>query len=224
MHGSRDEVAALDAAIGAYARQNGLSETSFEWLFNTRGGVPGDAGNGGRLQRVWYDLAAATPHRSPKQVWAHATRRLHEAKGQGRWTADETEQLAGCVVLRRHSARLCMSVLSLCSHILSSICHHPSSLVAQYGTRWTDVGAALGRAPEECKDKWRAVRHGPAVARGPWSQAEIAQLYQLVATFQAEEPVPGSGRAVRAWFVRLDMHAAWLLTPLYPCHPPVCVH
>jgi hypothetical protein len=116
--GSTEEKDALDDAICRYAAEHGLSASNLDWLFHTR--VP-EGGQQGRLQRMWYDLAACLPWRSPKQVWQHATRRLHEAKGQGKWSQDEANQLRG--------------------------------LVAQHGSRWTDIGAALGRAPEECKDK-----------------------------------------------------------------------
>lgn len=115
---SQEEKATLDGAIKAYARQHGLSGSRLDWLFHTRSAGAADKE---RLRRVWLELAEALPHRSPKQVWAAVTRRLHEAKGQGRWSQEEVDQLRG--------------------------------LVQQHGTAWTDIGAVLGRAPEECKDK-----------------------------------------------------------------------
>lgn len=140
---SHEEKSTLDAAIRSYAAEHGLSASSLDWLFHTRSA---SATHDGRLQRVWYDLAACLPARSPKQVWQHATRRLHEAKGQGRWTQDEADQLAG--------------------------------LVAQHGTRWTDVGAALGRAPEECKDKYvRCVPRWPMWRACAGTHAAVAMSH-----------------------------------------------
>jgi hypothetical protein len=115
---SQEEKDTLDGAIRGYAAQHGLSPTSLDWLFHTRSRGAADKE---RTRRVWLELAEAVPHRSPKQVWAAVTRRLHEAKGQGKWSSEEADQLRG--------------------------------LVQQHGTAWTEIGAVLGRAPEECKDK-----------------------------------------------------------------------
>ena len=188
---SQEEKDTLDGAIRGYATQHGLSPTRLDWLFHTR---TRSAADKERTRRVWLELAEATPHRSPKQVWAAVTRRLHEAKGQGKWSSEEADQLRG--------------------------------LVQQHGTAWTEIGAVLGRAPEECKDKcvagwglraigmrvcssvinltsspdshrWRVVKHGSALKLGPWSEEELAQLSELVARFEAQQPAPKSGKAVR---------------------------
>ena len=50
------------------------------------------------------------------------------------------------------------------------------ALVAARGTVWTSVGAALGRLPEACRDRWREARLGDAKAAGRWSDAEAAAL------------------------------------------------
>jgi Myb-like DNA-binding protein REB1 len=48
-------------------------------------------GDGGK--DVWNELAAALPHRSPKQVWAYGNRHWNPGNFKGPWTAVEEEML-----------------------------------------------------------------------------------------------------------------------------------
>lgn len=91
---SSDEKAALDSAIAAYADEHGLDSTDTSWLFHTRA-----AGRGpdATTRAVWLELARAVPHRSPAQVWGHATRRLRAADKGGAWTEEEKDRLKACV-------------------------------------------------------------------------------------------------------------------------------
>ena len=82
---STSEKAALDEAIAVYAEEQALDPTSLEWLYHTRVGK--------RQRAAWLALAEALPHRSPRQVWGHATRRLHAARGAGPWGDEETAAL-----------------------------------------------------------------------------------------------------------------------------------
>jgi hypothetical protein len=71
------------------------------------------------------------------------------------------------------------------------------ALAAQKPGRWAEIGAALGRLPEGCRDKHRLLT-GLAVAgarKGRWSAEEEARLVQLVEAFLSE-------RQVRILFVR----------------------
>ncbi len=91
---SAEEKEALDDAIMVYARENGLDEDNLEWLFHTR--AKGKELSGSE-RAVWLELARSTPHRSPRQVWGHATRRLHAGRGPGEWTQDDKDRLRECV-------------------------------------------------------------------------------------------------------------------------------
>ena len=44
------------------------------------------------------------------------------------------------------------------------------SLVAQHGTKWADIGPALGVPPDAAKDRWRLIRD--ATKHGAWSPDE----------------------------------------------------
>ncbi len=33
-----------------------------------------------------------------------------------------------------------------------------AQLVAERGNKWTEIGAALGRMPNACRDRWREIR------------------------------------------------------------------
>ncbi len=33
-----------------------------------------------------------------------------------------------------------------------------AQLVAERGTKWKEIGAALGRMPDACKDRWKDIR------------------------------------------------------------------
>jgi hypothetical protein len=93
-HCSTSEKAALDEAISVYAEEQALDPTSLEWLYHTRVGK--------RQRTAWLTLAEALPHRSPRQVWAHATRRLHTARGAGPWGDEETAALKRLVARHGH--------------------------------------------------------------------------------------------------------------------------
>ena len=57
------------------------------------------------------------------------------------------------------------------------------------------------------------MKHGSAVKLGPWSLEELAQLGELVARFEAQQPPPTSGKAVRgAWLCLACGHAGGSLT------------
>jgi len=127
---SKAEKDALDAAIRAYALEHSLPPTTHEWLFHTRAGPDGEGGKGERLRAVWLELAAAVPHRSPNQVWGHATRRLHALHGAGgsRWSMEDRAAL--------------------------------TRLVEVHGNSWVDIGAAMERMPHECRERWRSISRG----------------------------------------------------------------
>jgi hypothetical protein len=94
---SADEKRALDDAIKEYAAENALDPNSLEWLYATR------AQPGSRQRAAWLALAAALPHRSARQVWGHATRRLHAGNYGGAWSEDETAQLRSLVAAHGHN-------------------------------------------------------------------------------------------------------------------------
>ncbi len=75
------------------------------------------------------------------------------------------------------------------------------ALVAERGPRWQEIGAALGRMPEACRDRWRETRLGPARKSGAWAPDEEARLAELVpdalaaaAAARREGAAGGAGR------------------------------
>ena len=116
---SAEEKAALDVAIAAYADENAFDPEQLEWLYHTRVGR--------KQRKAWLAIAEALPHRSPRQVWGHATRRLHAQHGQKnkRWGVEDSAALR--------------------------------SLVEQRGRDWVAIGAELGRLPDSCRDRWRKI-------------------------------------------------------------------
>lgn len=63
-----------------YARAHNLSDTNLSWIYNTRNNLGNDLTAEDRVQRksAWSVIAQTLPHRTPKSVWAFATRVLHE--------------------------------------------------------------------------------------------------------------------------------------------------
>ena len=63
-----------------FARAHGLSDTDMSWIYNTRNNLGNSLTAEDRTQRkgAWLVIAQALPHRTPKSVWAFATRILHE--------------------------------------------------------------------------------------------------------------------------------------------------
>ncbi len=68
------------------------------------------------------------------------------------------------------------------------------ALVDQKGPRWAEIGGALGRLPEGCRDRWKEARLGSGRASGRWSAAEEAALSAAVtADLQAKASAGGGG-------------------------------
>lgn len=68
------------------------------------------------------------------------------------------------------------------------------ALVAERGQRWQAIGAALGRMPEACRDRYRETRLGAARRSGKWAPEEEARLADIVPAALAAAQV---GVAVR---------------------------
>ncbi len=70
---SKAEKETLKAAAAEYAKEKGLSEDNFDWLFNTRTTEQRELTSG-----AWKAIANnALPQRSVRSVWACGTRILH---------------------------------------------------------------------------------------------------------------------------------------------------
>ena len=154
---STDEKAALDAAIAAYAEENADDPTQLDWLYHTRVGR--------KQRKAWLAIAEALPHRSPRQVWAHATRRLHALHGDKnkKWSAEESE------ALRR--------------------------LVAARGKNWVAIGAEMGRLPDACRDRWRKIDKPYATGAWSEAEVDAlrAAVAAQQAQRQAQQPASASG-------------------------------
>ena len=63
-----------------FARANNLSNTDFSWIYNTKNNLGNNLSAEDRAQRkgAWLAIAQSLPHRTPKSVYAFATRVLHE--------------------------------------------------------------------------------------------------------------------------------------------------
>ena len=57
-----------------------LSESDLSWIYSTRNsrGSSTTAEDRAARKSAWMAIAQALPHRTPKSVWAFATRALHE--------------------------------------------------------------------------------------------------------------------------------------------------
>lgn len=70
---SKAEKEALKAAAIEFAKEKGLSQDNFDWLFHSRTGEQRELTSG-----AWKAIASnALPHRSARSVWACGTRILH---------------------------------------------------------------------------------------------------------------------------------------------------
>eukprot|EP00884_Botryococcus_braunii_P003467 jgi/Botrbrau1/13120/Bobra.0187s0077.1 len=56
------------------------------------------------------------------------------------------------------------------------------TLVAERGRRWAEIGAALGRMPELCRDRYRYIKLGNKRKTGKWSEEEERRLREIVNT------------------------------------------
>ena len=62
-------------------------------------------------------------------------------------------------------------------------------LHAERGNKWKQIGAALGRHPENCRYKHRDLLLGETERKGKWSPEEEAKLLDLVTHYIEERPV-----------------------------------
>ena len=62
-------------------------------------------------------------------------------------------------------------------------------LHAEKGNRWKEIGAALGRLPETCRDKYRDLALAQARQMGKWSPEEESKLNELVTNYMEQRPV-----------------------------------
>ncbi|KAK9824387.1 hypothetical protein WJX72_009904 [[Myrmecia] bisecta] len=53
-------------------------------------------------------------------------------------------------------------------------------LVETGGQKWKAIGAALGRIPEGCRDRWKEIRMGEQRRSGAWSEEEVRKLRDAV--------------------------------------------
>jgi hypothetical protein len=154
---SAEEKEVLDAAIAAYADEHALDPEQLEWLYHTRVGR--------KQRKAWLAISEALPHRSPRQVWGHATRRLHaqHADKNKRWSAKDS------AALRR--------------------------LVEQRGRDWVAIGAELGRLPDSCRDRWRKIDKPYATGRWSVAEVAAlrAAVEAQQAQRQAQPPPPAKG-------------------------------
>lgn len=67
--------------------------------------------------------------------------------------------------------------------------------VAEKGPRWTEIGGALGRLPEGCRDRWKEVRLGAGRARGRWAPDEEERLAAAVAADLRRKAAAAPGAA-----------------------------
>ena len=82
-------------------------------------------------------------------------------------------------------------------------------LHAERGNRWKEIGAALGRLPETCRDKYRDLALAQARQTGKWSPEEEGKLNELVTSYMEQRPVSS-----------MLCHAimfGWLLQPSMRC-------
>ncbi|PRW58651.1 myb family transcription factor family [Chlorella sorokiniana] len=75
-------------------------------------------------------------------------------------------------------------------------------LVEEKGRRWKEIGGALGRMPEACRDRWLAIRLGDQQRKGPWDEEEVERLRKAVEEYlaakSAAEQGGGQGEALIA--------------------------
>ena len=62
-------------------------------------------------------------------------------------------------------------------------------LHAEKGNRWKEIGAALGRLPETCRDKYRDLALAQARQTGKWTPGEEGRLNELVTSYMEQRPV-----------------------------------
>lgn len=72
-------------------------------------------------------------------------------------------------------------------------------LVAEHGPRWQTIGAALGRMPEACRDRFRETRLGAERRSGKWTPEEEARLADIVPAAQAAAQVCKVVRCTGSW-------------------------
>ncbi|KAL4432464.1 hypothetical protein ABPG77_001763 [Micractinium sp. CCAP 211/92] len=67
------------------------------------------------------------------------------------------------------------------------------ALVSERGRKWKEIGGAVGRMAESCRDRWLMIRQGEAKKEGPWSDEETEQLRQAVQEYLAAKTAAEGG-------------------------------
>ncbi|PSC75744.1 DNA-binding REB1 [Micractinium conductrix] len=70
------------------------------------------------------------------------------------------------------------------------------ALVEERGRKWTEIGGAVGRMAEACRDRWLVIRLGESRKKGRWDEAETEKLKKAVEEYQAAKAAaqsPGGG-------------------------------
>ena len=62
-------------------------------------------------------------------------------------------------------------------------------LVTQKGRKWKEIGAALNRMPESCRDKHKEIVLGQAKKKGRWDKEETNRLRDAVHAYLAKRIV-----------------------------------
>ncbi|KAI8476144.1 MAG: hypothetical protein J3K34DRAFT_516817 [Monoraphidium minutum] len=75
---------------------------------------------------------------------------------------------------------------------------HLRAAVGSKGPRWKEIGGAIGRSGEQCRDRWRKIGLGDARVTGPWGEEERQRLEELVMEYILLSGGGGGGAAAAA--------------------------
>ncbi|KAK9807939.1 hypothetical protein WJX73_004975 [Symbiochloris irregularis] len=133
------------------------------------------------LRQAAQDFASQHGLSGDDLSWLFSTRGLeHGSKARGAWQA-----IAAALPHRKYKA-----VYSAGTRMLHEGNYQGKwtledearllELVQEKGRRWKDIGAALNRLPEGCRDKHKEISLGQAKKKGAWSAEETSALRAAV--------------------------------------------
>ena len=197
-----------------FARAHNLSDTDLSWIYNTRNNLGNALTAEDRAQRkgAWSVIAQSLPDRTPKSVWAFATRVLHEGNYLVHHCVPLYTRSVLLTSLPSYAAYVLPVIRVFCAQASVSVGYCPVisflnmkspgqgkwsaedtqrllQLHAERGNKWKEIGAALGRHPENCRYKHRDLLLGEAERKGKWNSEEEAKLLDLVTQYIEERPV-----------------------------------
>ncbi|GMM58052.1 hypothetical protein DAKH74_046680 [Maudiozyma humilis] len=149
---SADEDRIIDQLVDAYKSYEDMTDAQFRDTLWNNRRKAADGPASHALTEFWKSLYTVMAHRTEQSLYQHVRRRFHAFDKRGTWSAAD-------------------------DNTLWELCH-----TRKLEGSWTQVGAALGRRPDDCRDRWRNyVKLRDTQKKNKWTAEEVARLREIVA-------------------------------------------